>query len=431
MSNNNPQIVKSSVKKDLKQAIKGARDFYPKELAIRNWLFAKWRAVAKSFGYEEVDGPNIESFDLFAAKSGEELVNQQMYTLEDRDGNKLGIRPEITPTYARMVAKKQGELTFPLKWMMFGEVWRYEKPQTGRSRDFWQWELNLVGGNETLADAEVLAVAARALEAIGITSDDVVFRINDRRFMQQKLKSFKIEGDQYETVRKIIDKKEKVTEEDFIELLKKAKLNQEQIQKLTSFLNNPDYKEFEPLKNLFSLLGKYGVSDFVKYDPIIVRGITYYTGMVFECFDKNKELRSVFGGGRFDDLVETFGGGKVPAVGFAMGDVVITELLTRLSKLPVLESSPTKVLTTIFSTNLFDESVEITKKLRGSGINTEIYPDNKAKLDKQLKYADKKGIPYVVIIGPEEIKENKIVLKNLKTKEQIKTTIENLISLVK
>jgi histidyl-tRNA synthetase len=319
------------MKKDLKQSIKGARDFYPKELALRNWLFANWRTVARSFGYEEVDGPNIESFDLYAAKSGEELVDQQMYTLEDRDGNKLGIRPEITPTYARMVAKKQGELTFPLKWMMFGEVWRYEKPQTGRSRDFWQWELNLVGGDETLADAEVLAVAAKALEAIGITSDDVVFRINDRRFMQQKLDSFGISGAQYEAVRKIIDKKEKVSDNDFVELLEKANLNSDQIQKLLSFLDNPDYKKFEPLKKLFSLLEKYGVSDFVKYDPIIVRGITYYTGMVFECFDKNKELRSVFGGGRFDDLVETFGGGKVPAVGFAMGDVVITELLTRLN----------------------------------------------------------------------------------------------------
>lgn len=419
------------MKKDLKQSIKGARDFYPQELAIRNWLFNSWRNVARSFGYEEIDGPNIESFELFAAKSGEELVNQQMYTLEDRDGNKLGMRPEITPTYSRMIAKKQGELTFPLKWMMFGEVWRYEKPQTGRSRDFWQWELNLVGGNETLADAEVLAVAAKSLETIGLTSDDVVFRVNDRRFTQQKLESFGIIGKQYEAVRKIIDKKEKVSDQNFKNLLTEANLDAEQIQKLTSFLSNPDFSEFEPLKKLFELLDKYGVSGYVKYDPIIVRGITYYTGMVFECFDKNNELRSVFGGGRFDDLVETFGGGKVPAVGFAMGDVVITELLKRLGKLPQLELNPSKVLVTIFSPDTFDKSVETVKFLRNAGINTELYSDNIARLDKQLKYADKKGIPYVVIIGPEEIAENKFVLKNLKTKEQTKTTLENLISLVK
>lgn len=411
---------------DLKQNIKGARDFYPQELAIRNWLFGQWRNTARNFGYEEIDGPNIESFELFSAKSGEELVNQQMYTLEDRDGNKLGIRPEITPTYARMVAKKQGELVFPLKWMMFGEVWRYEKPQTGRSRDFWQWELNLVGGEETLADAEVLVIAAKALEAIGITSDDVVFRINDRRFMQQKLESFGVTGNQYEAVRKIIDKKEKISEEDFVELLKKANLDPNQIQKLTSFLDNPDYKEFEPLKKLFSLLEKYGVSDFVKYDPIIVRGITYYTGMVFECFDKKKELRSIFGGGRFDDLVETFGGGKVPAVGFAMGDVVITELLKRLGKLPVLELSPTKVLVTVFSPNLLENSISLTKQLRDNNINTEIYPDENAKLEKQLKYADKKSIPYVVIIGQDEIDNDVVTLKNLVTKEQKKVTINEL-----
>jgi histidyl-tRNA synthetase len=419
------------MKKDIKQSIKGARDFYPQELAIRNWLFAKWREVARSFGYEEIDGPNIESFDLFASKSGEELVNQQMYTLEDRDGNKLGIRPEITPTYARMVAKKQGELIFPLKWMMFGEVWRYEKPQTGRSRDFWQWELNLVGGTETMSDAEVLVVAAKAIEAVGITPDDVVLRINDRRFMQQKLGSFGIEGQTYETVRKIIDKKEKISDEDFTSLLNNAGLKTDQIDKLKSFLDNPDYSEYEPLVKLFKILDKYGVSDFVKFDPIIVRGITYYTGLVFECFDNNKELRSIFGGGRFDDLVETFGGGKIPAVGFAIGDVVITELLKRLGKLPVFESSPTKILTTVFSSELLDDSIELTKKLRDSGINTEIYPDSTAKLEKQLKYADKKGIPYVVIIGPEEIKENKVVLKNLRTKEQTKTSLENLISLVK
>lgn len=419
------------MKKDLKQSIKGARDFYPQELALRNWLFTKWRAVARSFGYEEIDGPNIESFDLFASKSGEELVNQQMYTLEDRDGNKLGIRPEITPTYARMVAKKQGELIFPLKWMMFGEVWRYEKPQTGRSRDFWQWELNLVGGNETMSDAEVLVIAAKALEAVGITSDDVVLRVNDRRFMQQKLGSFGIEGQTYESVRKIIDKKEKITDDAFASLLSEAGLATDQIKNLKSFLDNPDFSEYEPLVKLFSILDKYGVSDFVKFDPIIVRGITYYTGLVFECFDKNKELRSIFGGGRFDDLVETSGGGKMPAVGFAIGDVVITELLKRLNKLPILELSPSKILVTIFSPELINESVEIVKKLRDSGINTEIYPDNLAKLEKQLKYADKKGIPYVVIIGPEEVKENKVVLKNLKTKEQTKTSVENLISLVK
>lgn len=415
---------------DLKQNIKGARDFYPKDLALRNWLFAKWRGVARNFGYEEIDGPNIESFDLFSAKSGEELVNQQMYTLEDRDGNKLGIRPEITPTYARMVAKKQGELVFPLKWMMFGEVWRYEKPQTGRSRDFWQWELNLVGGDETLTDAEVLVVAAKSLEAIGVTSDDVVFRINDRRFMQQKLGSFGITNDQYDVVRKIIDKKEKVSDEDFVELLIKANLDANQVQKLKSFLDNPNYNEFEPLKKLFSILESYGVSDFVKYDPIIVRGITYYTGMVFECFDKKKELRSIFGGGRFDDLVETFGGGKVPAVGFAMGDVVITELLKRLNKLPVLESSPTKILVTIFSENLLEESIKVLRVLRENNINTELYSDQNAKLEKQLKYADKKQIPYVIIIGQDEIGKNLVTLKNLLTKEQRQVTINEVCTLL-
>jgi len=410
----------------LSQPIRGARDFYPEDLALRNWLFNSWREVAKLFGYEEIDAPSLESFDLYAAKSGEELVNQQMYVLSDRDERKLGVRPELTPSYARLVAQKQGELVFPLRWMMFGEVWRYEKPQTGRSRDFWQWELNIVGGEENAADAEVIAVAAKAMEKIGLSSSDVVFRLNDRRFMQQQLEKMGVGNDLYPAVLKAIDRKEKITPEEFFAVLTQLGLSPETITALNRFLDTPNYSSSPKLVALFELLKAYGVADYVQFDPTIVRGLTYYTGTVFECFDRSKTLRSVFGGGRFDDLVETFGGGKMPAVGFAIGDVVVTELLNRLGKRPSLATTPTQVLVTVFSPDLFSQSVEIAKLLRQSGINAELYPETGAKLDKQLRYASRKNLPWAVIVGPDEVAANSAVLKNLTLASQSQLPREQL-----
>ncbi len=402
----------------LSPPIRGARDFYPQELSIRNWLFAKWREVAKSFGYEEIDGPILENFDLFAVKSGEELVNQQTYSLTDRDGKKLAIRPELTPTYSRLIARKFGQLTLPLRWMMFGNVWRYEKPQTGRSRDFWQWEVNIVGGEENMADAEVIALAAKSLESIGLTSKDVIFRLNDRRFMQQTLAEIGIEDQLYTQTLKAIDKKERLPWPEYEAWLKEIGLTPSQIMNLEEFLSRPKFALYPKLVKLFDLLKQYGVADWVRYDPLIVRGLTYYTGTVFECFDQKMDLRSIFGGGRFDDLVETFGGPKVPAVGFAMGDVVITELLRRLNKLPHLSPTPTRLLVTVFSPDLLPVTVTLTVTLRSKGINVELYPDPAVKLDKQLKYASAKGIPFVAILGPEEAAKNLISLKNMSTGEQ-------------
>lgn len=415
------------MKNSLTQPVKGARDFYPEDLAVRNGLFSCWRKVAKNFGYEEIDGPIIEPFDLFAVKSGDELVNKQMYSFVDKGGEMVGIRPELTPTYSRMVAKKQNQLVFPLRWMMFGEVWRYEKPQAGRSRNFWQWELNLVGGEENLADAEVLAIAAKSMEILGLTPEDVVIRLNDRRFLEESLGKIGIKNETYEQTVKTIDKKERLPEEEYLKCLKGIGLSNEQVNGLENFLNERDCSQSEKLVGLFDLAKQYGISDFLKYDPSIVRGITYYTGTVFECFDRNLELRSIFGGGRFDDLVETFGGGKVPAVGFAVGDLVITELLKKLNRLTNLKVSPTLVLVTIFSRGFLENSLNISQSLRAKNVAAELYPNPEARLDKQLKYADAKDIPFAVIVGPEEARKGLIILKNLKEKRQKTLTFDEVI----
>lgn len=414
-------------KNSLAHPIRGARDLYPQELAIRNWIFNKWRSVAKSFGYEEIDGPILESFDLFAAKSGEELVNQQMYPLEDRDGKKLGVRPELTPTYSRMIANKQGELTFPLRWTMFGNVWRYEKPQSGRSRDFWQWEVNIIDGDETMADAEILVLMVRALQSLGITSEEVVIRVNDRKYIQQKLSELGVDNQLYPKVLKIIDRKEKISSDEFTNSLIELKLSGNQVLRINELLSSTDVSSSEDLTALFNALGTYGVKNYFKFDPTIVRGLNYYTGTVFECFAKVGELkRSIFGGGRFNDLIETFGGGKVGAVGFAISDVVIMELLKQLNKLPILSSLPTQVLVTIFSSQFSDKSIDLCTKLRNQGVNTEIYPDPEAKLEKQLKYANKKGIPFVAILGENEVETQSITLKNMIDGKQTSLKIDEL-----
>lgn len=414
-------------KNSLAQPIRGARDLYPQELATRNFIFNTWRNVARSFGYEEIDGPILESFNLFAAKSGEELVNQQMYTLEDRDEKKLGVRPELTPTYSRMIANKQGELTFPLRWTMFGNVWRYEKPQSGRSRDFWQWEVNLVGGDETITDAEILALMVTALQKLNITPQEVVIRINDRRYIQQKLSELGVSGELYPKVLKIIDRKEKISGDEFDGSLSELGLSSNQVFQINELLSSTDVFSSENLTALFSALDAYGVKEYVRFDPTIVRGLTYYTGTVFECFAKVGELkRSIFGGGRFNDLIETFGGGKVGAVGFAISDVVIMELLKQLNKLPIINPVPTQVLTTIFSPQFSNSSISFCSKLRSALVSTEIYPDPEAKLEKQLKYANKKGIPFVAIIGDEEVINKTVKIKDMATGDQTSYSLTDL-----
>jgi len=418
---------------NLIQPVKGTRDFYPQDQAFQNWLYLKFKEVAELFGFQEYEGPIIESLDLYAAKSGEELVKKQAFTLPDRSGNALTLRPEMTPTLARMVAQKARELTFPVKWFTFGRRFRYEKPQKGRAREFFQWDVDILGPENLEADAEVIAVAATLYQKLGLTPTEVKIKINDRKLLQDRFLTLEIPEENLVRVFRLADKKDKVTREDFIEMGQENGLSEDQTKAILQILEEKNaYLDSPWLVKIFDLLKKYGVSEYVEYDPGIVRGLEYYTRTVFEGWDVKGEFRAIWGGGRYDNLVADVGGKqKIPGVGFAMGDMVIAEVLKANNKYPTLLINKTQVLVTVFSPELYDKSLKIANVLREENINAETFLDPTAKIDKQLKYADKKGIPYVIIIGPVEAEQTLVVLKNLRTREQITILQADLVKKIK
>jgi len=415
------------------QLLKGFRDFYPPEMAFRNWLYGKAKSVAESFGFEEYEGPILETLDLYAAKSGEELVKKQAFTLTDKSGKILALRPEMTPTLARMVAQKAGDLVFPVKWFSFGPRFRYETPQRGRGREFFQWDVDILGLTNPEADAEVISVAAAMYQSLGLSPTEVRIKINDRQYLQSKLQSIGVTPEKVTAIFKIIDKKSKLPPGIFEVMLIQQGLNSSQVKNLKNVLEDKQgYINSDWLSKIISLVEAAGYGEFVEFDPAIVRGLDYYTRTVFEGWDVKGEFRSIWGGGRYDNLTEDVGGKqKIPGVGFAMGDMVLEEILRANGKYPKLKANNTQVLVTVFSNELAVSSNKLANSLRKSGVNVETYLDPDAKLDKQLKYADRKGIPYVVIIGPEEATKGVVTLKNMKEKTQQTITVDKLINIFK
>jgi len=415
---------------NLIQPVKGTRDFYPNDQAFQNWLYSNFKEVAGLFGFQEYEGPTVESLDLYAAKSGEELVKKQAFTLTDQSGKTLALRPEITPSLARMIAQKAGELTFPVKWFTYGRRFRYEKPQKGRSREFYQWDVDILGPENLEADAEIIAVAATLYQKLGLTPQEVKIKINDRKLFQERFASIQIPEEKMVQVFRLADKKDKVSFEEFVKMGKENGLTEDQAKAVLQILEEKNaYLDSPWLVKIFELLKKYGVSEYAEYDPGVVRGLEYYTRTVFEGWDTKGEFRAVWGGGRYDNLVADVGGKqKIPGVGFAMGDMVIAEILKTSGKYPTLSTNPTLVLVTVFSSELYDKSLEVANILRKENINTEIFLEPAVKIDKQLKYADKKEIPFVVIIGPVEADQNTVILKNLKTREQKSISTTDLVN---
>ena len=428
------------------QPYKGARDFYPEDMRIRNYIFDAWRLVCKRYGFEEYDFPFLEPWKIYAAKTGEEIVKKQLYYFEDRGGRKIAIRPEKTPSVARMVAAKINELTPPIKWFNIGNCWRYEKPQRGRGREFFQFDCDIFGVEDIVADVEVFSIPVEVMLQLGAKKEMFEIKISNRRLAEFYMKDIvKLEGgiskpdSQMYKVGKIVDNKSKITEKEFVKQLEDVGLNPKQILQLQNFINSDTtflekYREdsygADEILTFFELMKVKGYAEYFKYSPEIMRGLDYYSGNVIEQFDLDpKNNRSMFGGGRYDNLVDVFSSKKVPGVGFAMGDVTLLEFLKGWKLLPTL-STETKVLVTIFDESTRNKSFEITEKLREAGINTELYLETK-KLDKQFKYADRKGLPYVIVAGPEEIENETVQLKDMKTKKQKELSLDEVIRKLK
>jgi histidyl-tRNA synthetase len=406
------------------QPLRGSRDLYPEDRAIQNWLFSVWRKVSQKFGYQEYEGPILEPFELFAVKSGEELVNEQTYTFKDRGGRKVAVRPEMTPTLARMVVQKQNQIPLPCRWFSIGNFWRYEKPQKGRERDFWQWNVDILGPTTPESDAEVIAVGCEFFKEVGLTPAEVSIKLNDRKLLETRLEIVGVPKNKILSVFRAIDKRPKIKKQEFQALLKRQGLDQSQVKDLQNSLEDFEYeRESDRLTEIFSTLDDLGYSNYVSFDPQIVRNLDYYTSTVFEAFDKDGEFRAILAGGRYDNLVSDIGGKALPGVGFGAGDIVTQLVLEKYGKISTLSATPTKVLVTVFDEGLWRNSLQFFKKLIDAEIDAEIYPEAE-KLDKQLKYADQKGIPYVAIIGPKEEKEGKITLKDMTTQTQTTLKVE-------
>ena len=404
--------------KTIIQSVKGTRDFYPEDMAVRTWLYQKIREVSESFGYQEYEGPILEKIDLYAAKSGEELVKEQAFVFDDRGGEPITLRPELTPTLARLVAQRQNELVFPLKWWSFGPFWRYERPQKGRTREFFQWNIDLIGATSTDVDAEIIAIAASFLEAVGLTPDMVKIMVNDRRLMDAAIAGMGIQENLKGVVFRLIDRQEKMSPTDWEAYGLEAGLTYEQILQLKNLMGNQDlWQESNDMKRLFSILDKMGYRDYIQFDARVIRGLDYYTGTVFEAKHLTGEGRAIMGGGHYDNLVSDVGGEPLPGVGFAMGDVMISLLLKKYDLLPTKTLVSAPIMVTVFDETKVERAYTLAAKIRQNGLKVICYPEA-VKLPKQLKYADRIGVRLVLIEGPDEEANGVITIKNLSNRTQ-------------
>ena len=403
------------------------RDFYPEDMRRQEWLFDTWRSVAKRFGFEEYDSPVLEHESLYIRKAGEE-VTQQLYNFEDKGGRRLSLRPEMTPSLARMVMSKRNALPFPLKWFSFPQCWRYERMTRGRRREHYQWNMDIWGVAGVEAEAELLAAVVTSFVDMGITSSDVGIKVNSRKLLADLMRKYGVTEEQFAPACVLVDKLEKIPLDAIQGELEALGLSVDDMRHMLAMLQRSDMDEFArelgeecegvaDLKRLFSLAEAYGIHDWLDFDASVVRGLSYYTGVVFEGFDRSGELRAICGGGRYDTLLESFGGEAVPAVGFGFGDAVIMELLMAKKRLPDFKSNGVEVMVYAMSEALRPRAIAMCRRLRAAGLTVDLVLDAR-KPKWAFQRADKVGTPLVVMYADDEAARGQAILKNLKTSEQ-------------
>lgn len=404
------------------QPYKGARDFYPEDKRIQKYVFSKLRQVVESFGYQEYDAPFLEPFEIYAAKSGDEIVNDQLYSFEDRGGRKVAIRPEMTPSVSRLVAAKRQELPYPLRLYSIPNLWRYERPQRGRLREHYQLNVDIFGVDGAEADAEIMQVADTILKALGAQPDMYKININSRQAMVAAMNSFGLNESELKAAYKLVDKMPKLEESDFDKLIAEQ-LGQDKAAKLRDYLKTDQPPE--KVQRIIDILQASDVSSAV-YEPSVVRGIEYYSDIVFEVFDTNPEnARSLFGGGRYDGLVELFGVEHLPVVGFGMGDVSLLNFLETHQLLPALK--PETDAAVILVGDIYKEVQPVLSQLRSKNINLAV--DNSGrKLDAQIKNAVKSGVRYALFIGEQELGSNSFKLRDLEKGEEKQLSLDEIAS---
>ena len=424
------------------QPYKGARDFYPEDKRLQKYMFNRIRQTVERFGYEEYDAPLLESLDLYLAKTGEEIVNEQTYTFEDRGGRKVVIRPEMTPTVSRMVAARRQELAYPLRWYSIPNLWRYERPQRGRLREHWQLNVDVFGIADTQAELEIICLADQIYKDLGAKPDMYEVRVNSRVFMDFVLHDYlDLDDVEAHSIAKLIDRMHKLDRSAFIAqadaVISPSKRESGAVEKLLEVLHARRFAALPPvlkthptvemLKSLMGQLTARGVSNAV-FDVTLMRGFDYYTDVVFEVFDKHPDNnRSMMGGGRYDGLVGLFGVEPVATVGFGLGDATLANFLETHHLIPELHSE-----TQVYIAPVGDitESLQVpVQELREMGVNCAVGVTGK-KLGDHFKVAEKKGIINVLIVGQKELDEGQYTLKNLQSGNEERHSLARIASLL-
>jgi len=422
-----------------KGALPGFRDFFPEQFAQRAWLFERWREVARRFGYAEYDGPPLEPLDLYTRKSGDEIVGQ-LYNFEDKGGRQVALRPEMTPTVARMVASKAHALRRPVRWFSIPQLFRYEKQQKGRLREHFQLNVDIFGESDVAADAELLAVACEIMRACGLGPDDVVARVSDRRLLTALVKGAGVPDEGIGAVFAAVDKLGREPHEVLLQKMVDAGVEGIAAGRVLDLVQGSDVErlrvEFandgeamaalERFGAYRDLLDAHGVGDYLRLDLSIVRGLAYYTGIVFELFDARGEFRAVCGGGRYDNLLAALGGVDMPALGFGMGDVVLGELLKARGRMP--ESAPRL---DYWVTPVDDahrvHAVRVAAALRANGSKVE-YPLRSQAVAKQLKAANTAGAQRVIFVGEGFAATRQVEVKDLSDGTQLAMSLDDVLA---
>ncbi len=416
---------------------RGTRDFFPEDMRLRTWLFCHFRDVAQLFGFEEYDAPVVESAELYVRKAGEEIVDQ-LYTFQDKSNRELALRPEMTPSLARMILQKGGALGLPIKWFSLPQCWRYERMTRGRRREHFQWNMDIVGVDDVTAEAELLAALVTLFQRLGLGAGDVAIRLSNRRLLQSVLTNAGVTEELFAPVCILVDKLEKLPRETIEADLQGLGVDTgviDGVLEVASCTSLEDARKLagagdnglDEVERLIDLTAAYGFADWLRYDPSLVRGLAYYTGTVFEAFATEGELRAICGGGRYDRLLSTFGGKDVPACGFGFGDAVIVELLKDKGLLPELGPSVDDVVFA-FSEQLRGPAMEVTRRLRASGRCVDLVLDAGKRMKWAFRHADNAGAARLVLLAPDEWERGVIKVRDLTSGEEQEVTPEELSS---
>ena len=415
------------------QPVKGTRDFFPDEMRLRNWLFEVWRNVSEQAGFEEYDTCVLEHEELYVRKTGDE-ISKQLYSFEDKGGRRLSLRPEMTPSLARLVLQQEKSLSFPIKWFSMPQCFRYERMTKGRRREHFQWNADIIGQHEVVAEAEILMLLISACESMGLSTNDFRVFINDRRILNAILSQINVPQVLHSEVMVIMDKRDKIPPEALSKMLEEMRMTTKQVGQLNEYLSKSDLEELrenlkntegiEELQHLMKLMETAGYKNYLQFDISIVRGLSYYTGAVFEVNSPEKQHRAICGGGRYDSLLSTYGGETVPAVGFGFGDVVVLDVLKELERFPEL---PRKLDYTIipFANEQIGTALKIAAELRLQGSTVDCNFSMK-KMKKMMQQAHESGAAKAILLFPDELSDDKVVIRDMQLHEQKPVRIMDL-----